>query len=152
MASGSDVPPGRYRLQNSFVNVTAGTKGGKKLDYMVRAAGFHGDIDRRIAEIHAVVRAVVRSFNDVGAVLRQNACESMKSTGIIRQMDAKAHQSPIFHQAALHDSREQADIDVSATDQHCNSFAAERGLAVDKSCNGRGTGAFGQSFFALQQK
>ena len=85
-------------------------------------------------------------------MLRENSCQPVQGSGIIGQMDAQAHQPSVFYQAALHDSREQAHIDISTADQHCDFFAAERRLAIDEGGNRRRTGALGERLFALQQK
>ena len=56
---------------------------------------------------------------------------AMQRSGIVGQMNAQAHQAPVFHQAALDDAREQSDVDVAAADQHGDSFSAQRQLAIE---------------------
>ena len=71
---------------------------------MIRPAGFHGDFDRGLTQAHAVVSAVVVRLDDIGAMLRQNRCEAIKRAGIIGQVNAQAHQTSIFDEAALDDA------------------------------------------------
>ena len=68
---------------------------------MVGASGFHGDFDCGLAQVHAVVGAVVIGFDDVGAMLGQNRREPVERAGKISQVDAQADQASIFDQAAL---------------------------------------------------
>src|SRR5215469_506497 len=131
------------RLQDPLVNVSAGAQGGEQFRNVIRTTGFHGDVDRRVTEAHPVVGAVVGSLDDVGAVLGEDSGEAMKRAGIIGQVNAQAHQAAIFDETALHDSREQADVDVSAADQRHDSLADQGRLAIDERSDGGGTRAFG---------
>ena len=53
--------------------ISAGTKGGKKFSNVVRAASFHRDVDSGIPEVDAVISAIVGGFNNVCAMLGENA-------------------------------------------------------------------------------
>ena len=97
---------------------------------MIRTTSFHGDIDRRIAEIHAVVGAIVRGLHNVGAMFRQNSGEVVQGAGIIRQMHAEAHQASIFHQASLDDASQQRYVDITAAHQNRNALALQGKLPV----------------------
>src|ERR1700733_996195 len=110
-------------LQDSFVSVAAGAEGGNQFGDVVGTASLHGDVDGGVSQIHVVVGAVVGRFNDVGAMLGENAGNFMQGTGIIRKMDAQADQSPIFDQAALDNARQESYIDVSATHDYDNFLA-----------------------------
>jgi len=68
------------------MRISASAESGKKLCDVVRAASFHGDIDRSVAEIDAVISAIVRGLDDIGAMLRQNSGEPMKGSACFRQM------------------------------------------------------------------
>src|SRR2546423_11659052 len=93
-------------LENPLMRVSAGAQSGKQFGYVVGTTRFHGDVDCSIAEIHTVVRTIVRGLDDISAVLRQNSGQAVKGAWVIRQMPSQADQTPVFYQATLHDSRE----------------------------------------------
>src|SRR5438270_9305041 len=95
-----------YQLQNSFVGVARGNEGCQKFLDVRGASRLHGDIDGGVAEIDAVVGAVIGSLDDVSAVVGQNSGEAMQSAGIIGQMHAQADEATVFYQAAFDDARE----------------------------------------------
>src|SRR5579864_2642246 len=133
------------------MHVAAGAKSGQKFSDVIGAARLHGYVDCGIAEIDAVVGAIVGSLHDVGAMLRQNPRETMKRSGIIWQMNAEANQSSIFDETALHDAREQADVNISAADQHGNLVPTERSLVINYGCDGCCSRTFRESLFAFEQ-
>jgi len=59
-------------LQHPFVGIPSRAQRRNNFSDVIRAAGFHGDLDGRLAQVHAVVGAVVIGFDDVGAMLRQD--------------------------------------------------------------------------------
>ena len=97
---------------------------------MGRAFGFHGDVDGGIAEIDAVIGAIIRGLDDVGAMVGEDSGQAMQRAGIVRKMNAQANQATVFDQAALYDPREQCDVDVAAADKNRNAFAAEPEFSV----------------------
>ena len=112
-------------LENSFVGIAGPTKGGQQFGNLLWSSSFHRDVNGRVAKVHAVIGAVVGSLDYVGAVLRQNSSQAVQRARIIRQVDAEADQAAILHQAAFHDSREQADVNIPAADQNRNFLSAQ---------------------------
>ena len=97
---------------------------------MVGTARFHRDIDGGVTEIYSMIGAVVRSFDDVGAVVGQNTGETVQRSGIVGQVDAETHEASIFDKAALDDAREQRDVDIAAADQNCRALSFHRQLVI----------------------
>ena len=56
-------------LKDTAVLVPRRCKRCKQLLHLLASACLHGDIDDRVAEIDAVVRAIVQRIDDVGAML-----------------------------------------------------------------------------------
>ena len=92
---------------------------------MVGTTGFHGDVNCRVTEVYAVVRAVIGGLDDVCTVLCQNSGKPMQGTRIIWEMHAQPHQASILYQAALHDARKQADVNVAAANQNGNLISVQ---------------------------
>ena len=139
-------------LENTFVRVAGGLKCREQFGNLIRAPGFHRDIDGGLSQIHPVVGAIVRGLHDVRAVVGENSGQAVQSARIVGKVDSQAHQASVFHQAALDDARQQGDVDVAAADQHRNFGPA---MEIDFRLNdgeGGGSGAFGQGLFALQQQ
>src|SRR5580704_16595853 len=103
--------------QDSFVGVAGGHQGGQKLRDMLRPSSLHCDIDGGVAQVDAVIGAVVGSLDDVGAVVGQNSGQAVQGAGIIGEVNPQADQASVFHQSALDNAREQGDVDVAATDK-----------------------------------
>src|SRR5206468_9431798 len=82
----------RKRLQNAFMGVSVGAESGEQLGDVIGAAGLHGYVNRCITEVDAVVSAVIRGFDDVGAVLRENSRQAVQCAGIVRKVDTQANQ------------------------------------------------------------
>src|SRR5580658_3854723 len=76
-----------------------------KLFDVLRPAGFHGEIDGRVAEVHPEIRAVVGGGDDVRAQLREHYRETMQCTRVVWKMYSQTHQAAVFDQAALDDAR-----------------------------------------------
>src|SRR5271154_6859362 len=106
---------------------------------MIRTASFHGDFDRRLAETHSVVSAVIGGLDDVGAMLSQDRRKSIERARVIRQMHSQAHQTSVLDEAALDDAREQGDVYISAAYQNGNFLAHQMQFAVHKRREGRRT-------------
>src|SRR5271168_874151 len=123
---------------------------------MVGTARLHGNVDGGVSQIDVVVGAIIGSFNDVGTVLGEDAGDPVQSSGIIRQMDAQAHQASIFDQAAFDDARQQSYIDVATAHNHGDFLAGlvpnHRNPAIDDRSYGSCSGSFGQNLLALQQQ
>jgi len=87
------------------------------------AAGFHGDVDDRVAEIDAVVFAVVESFDDVDLFVGDYRGEALERAGMVRQMDAQANHAAVFDEAALDDAGEERDVDISSAHENADFFS-----------------------------
>ena len=55
----------------------------ERLRALFRAARLHGNVDHRVAQVYAVVGAVVGGLDDVGAVLCEDSGELVQGPGII---------------------------------------------------------------------
>ena len=67
----------RLYSEYSFVHVTIRTQCREQFSNMIRAAGFHGYVNRGIAQVHAIIRAIIRGFDNVRTVLRQYPGEAV---------------------------------------------------------------------------
>src|SRR5438045_8894660 len=119
---------------------------------MVRATGLHSDVDCRIAAINAVVRAFVRGFHDIGAMLRQNSCQSVQRAGVIGKMDPQANKAAILYQTTLDDAGKQGDVDIASAHQQGYSLSGQRNLTLEESVYGRCSCSLSSGFLALLQK
>jgi hypothetical protein len=61
--------------QDSFVCIAGTRQSRDELGNVLRAAGLHGDIDGRVAQVHTVVGAVIAGLHDIGAMVCQDARE-----------------------------------------------------------------------------
>lgn len=86
------------------MGVTGGHQGCEEFRDVVGTAGFHGDIDGGIAEIDAVVGAIIGGFDDVGAMVGEDSGEAVQRAGIVGQMNPEADQASVFDQATLDDA------------------------------------------------
>ena len=114
-----------FWLKSSLVHLTYGHKRGGQFGNVIGAAGFHSDVDRGVAEIHAVINAIVRGFDDIGAVFGEDSGEPVQCAGIVGQMNAQTDQASVFDQAAFDDAREQGHVDVAAADQDGDFLAVQ---------------------------
>jgi hypothetical protein len=62
-------------LENPFMCIAACPQRGEQFRDVIRSSGFHRDVNSGVAQIHAVVRPVVRSFHNVSPVLGQDSGE-----------------------------------------------------------------------------
>src|ERR1035437_155800 len=115
------------------------------------AARFKRDVDDGFAEADAVVSAVVHGFDDVGALAGQDLGEREQCAGAVLQVDTDAEQAAIFHQAALDDFGQQADVDVAAGDHHHGAAMAESGFGLDDRGKGCGSGALGEGLLLFEE-
>jgi hypothetical protein len=92
-------------------------QGGEELGDVLAAARLHGDVDDGVAEVHAVVGAIVEGVDDVGAMARDDAGEVLQGAGLVEQVDAEEDETAILNEAALDDAAEQGDVDVAAADE-----------------------------------
>ena len=134
------------------MRVTRGHQGGQQFRDVIGPSGFHRDVDGGVAQVDAVVGAVVSGLDDVGAMIGEDSGEAVQRAGIVGQVNAQANQASIFHQAALDDAREQGDVDIAAADEDGDSLPLQRQLAVQHGGNSGSSGAFRQGFLALQQQ
>ncbi len=72
--------------------------------------------------------------------------------GAIRQIDADAHEAAVLDQAAFDDAAQKRDVDIAAADDHGGVLAVQRGLVLQQGRDARGAGAFGEHFFAFEQR
>src|SRR5215469_7206284 len=100
--------------QDSFVWITRINQRRQQRGNVIRTACLHRYIDGRVAEIDSVIRPIISSLYDIGAVFRENSGQFMERAGIVRKMNPQANQSPVFHQAALDNAGKQGDVDVAA--------------------------------------
>ena len=70
---------------------------------VLRAAGFEGDVDDSVAEADAVISAVVGGFDNVGALVGDDAGEVVQGAGAIGEVNANPDPAAVFDEAALDD-------------------------------------------------
>src|ERR1700691_5310183 len=138
-------------LFNAFVAVARLRQRRADLFNVLRAAGFQGEVDDRVAEADAVVGAVVGRLHDVGAEVGDDLREVMQGAGAVGEVDADPGAASVLDQAAFDDLREQGDVDVAAAHEDRGALAVEVGLFLEQRRQGCSTGAFGQGLFAFQQ-
>ena len=108
----SPTDSSRSQSQNSFMGVTGRHQGGQKFGDVVGATCLHGDVDGSVAEIDAVIGAVVGGLDDVGAMVGEDSGEAMQCAGIVRAGGhAQADEASIFDQATFDDAREQRNVE-----------------------------------------
>ena len=132
--------------------VAGGGEGGEEFFDLLAAAGFHGHVDDGVAEIDAVVGAVVEGVDDVGAVRGDDRGEVGEGSGAIEEMDAEADEAAVLDEAALDDAAEEGDVDVAAADEDGDAGeGGQAGAALEHSGEGSGAGTFGEGLFALKE-
>ena len=66
-----------HSLQNSLVRVTGCNQGNQKFRNVVGTTRFHGDVDRRVTQVYAVVGTVVRRLHDIRSMVSQNSSQAV---------------------------------------------------------------------------
>ena len=101
-------------LDDARVDVAALVERGEELVDLFAATGLEGDVDGGVAEVDAVVGAVVERVDDVGAVVGDQLGQLGEGSGFVEQVDAQADQAAVLDETALDDAAEEGDVDVAA--------------------------------------
>src|SRR6202041_2497508 len=80
------------------------------------------------------------------------ARELLQRRRMVRKVYAQPHKPAVLHQTALDDTRQQRNVDVSASDENTDPFAAQRDLVLQHGCCRHGSGAFGQRLLLLKKQ
>ena len=71
-------------------------EGGAEFGYLFPTAGLEGDVDDGVAEVDAVVGAVVERVYDIDAVLGDDAGEIGEGAGFVEEVDAEADEAAVL--------------------------------------------------------
>jgi hypothetical protein len=139
-------------LEDAAVFVAGFGHGGEELVDLLAAAGFHGDVDGGVAEVYAVVGAVVEGVDDVDAVGGDEGGEFGEGAGLVEEVDAEADEAAVLDEASLDDAAEEGDVDVAAADEDGGAgVVGEAGAALQEGGEGGGSGTFGEGLFAFEE-